>query len=418
MTARRPRGFTLIEMMVALTMALVVTASALGVLLSVMETQREGEVRAQLARDAQLMMDMLARDFATLGVGVPRGLEMDQAGTTALNAGAPGRQLRPPIRIGDENYIAFLGDLPLPSSDLNGLAFPTVFHHYDVANREERHIAVVSELTPCTPPSTAPGYGCASSTATLLEVPAGANCDSSNTTAPTCPWGLGKWGLLGTDPDPVLVVGDAFGGWYQRTRSGFASHENRTMLELDDELPVQQFRARGIGSGFMAQLDRVFYSVEETSSVGSACTSASTDCTLRRRQCWGDINNASAALFPGVGASAIRAGSNPSDCTAGSGGTPWEDIMDGIDSFQIQYFDANGGTLTAPLDASKSSRVRYVDVSFVLKRSVPSSTKELKQAASRRFYLEFGGGLITDPATPLAGGGCDSSVLPDGCAPL
>lgn len=418
MKPRSPSGFTLLEMIVALTMALVVTSSALGVLLTVLQTQREGSLRASLARDAQLTMDMLARDFAYLGVGVPRGLQMREDGVTPITASTTS-QLRPPIRVGTSDYIAFLGDLPFPNSDLNGIAMPQVFQ-----GSTDDEFSVVSELTACSPPQSAPtsgNYTCRTSQATMLEV-GGGDCDESNKTQPTCPWGLGKWQQNGA-ADMVLVIGDTFGGWYQRTWD-FTVHSHGTdralvkfgaRLSGETDLSENRFYARTIGGGFVALLDRVFYSLEEPGSPGTACTSG--NCTLRRRQCWGDIGDPGDASFPAVGGSAIRGGSDPGGCTAGTQGTPWESVMDGVESFQIRYFDSTGAEIAPPLAIGTSPRVKYVDVELVLARPVRGTNKVFRQRATRRFFLELGGGLITDPPTPLASGGCDSTTA-DGCAPL
>lgn len=458
------RGFTLIELMVALGMALGVTAAALGVLLTVLETQRSGFIRVQLQRDAQLTVDMLEYDLNYLGVGIPRGFARQNDGTyTNPGTGTPSAdgsstdeanaapyQLRPVVRIGTATTLAFLGDLPYPNADTNGIMEPTAF-----SSNDTHRIAVVSDLAPCSPPDSAGGgsgnYLCNTASESVVPLGGGAPCGGSNDDEPTCPWSMNKYlptKTSGSKQIPV-VVGDVGGGWYLRWWDfGTSNNKDRLMIhfqhdqaawDTDEDLPEDYFRSNRFGGGHLATMDRVFWKVTDQAGT-SACTFGNGDCTVWRRQCWGWAGTGSSdpaeATFPAVGSTAFNGGlADPVDCIAGTGsgtvvegeGTPWEQIADGVDQFSFTYFDALGNALAAPLDAARASRARSIGVSITVENDTINANAPLQVSLSRRFFLENAGGIVTgaeghdlDP-TPEANGGCwlttPAGAPPNECSP-
>lgn len=440
-----PHGFSLIELMVALGMTLGVTVAATTVLVLAIRTQQEGITQSELTRDAQLVMDVVSRDLAYLGAGVPRGFEADyegnligigksthQAKTPELNSQAE-NQLRPPIRIGRGDYLAFLGDAPYPNAELNGIGSVGMLR-YELTPPLPEHdeVAVMSELSPCPPPGTAGGYDCVTTERTLMADVGGAPCNAANLNAPTCPWGLHKWQRTGV---PItLVFGGLDGSWYRREwdplNLNVHSSDQRIYIHLEhvyDEprarLPRRVFQSGSQGGGMVAQLDRVFLSLEDASSPGSACSGW--PCTLWRRQCWGwetDSTHPNDADFPRVGAPPIRSGSNPADCGAPNRGTAWERVMDDIESLTFAYYGADGSALAVPLTAETSAAARVVEVSLTLRRRLKGSERSdpfLRHRLTRRLWLENAGGLVTFPdRTSEARGGCvQDSTLPNECNP-
>ena len=141
------RGFSMLEMLVAMTMTLVISAAALSVFGTAVTIQREASMRSELVRDAVYTMDVLERDFSYMGVGVPRGQVLDPINeepdprysaendtTTVLT------QLRPPILnvYGTASGLtwggyafAFVGDLPTPQSDYNGVLYISSYDYKD-----------------------------------------------------------------------------------------------------------------------------------------------------------------------------------------------------------------------------------------------------------------------------------------------
>lgn len=433
----RTRGFTLIELMVALALGLAVTAAAMGVLLSAVSTQKEGTMRAELARDAQLTMDLLTRDLSYLGAGVPRGFESAPAGNLlatgvgTLNAtigyfnGRADRQLRPPIRIARNDYIAFLGDLPYPNAELSGIVG---VNHMSTAATTTSDVAVVSELSPCSPENGATNYVCDTSDESLIQWVGTADCAAGTlTTSPTCPWGMKKWQVTGAT-NPRLVVGAVDGSWFRRewNMSSIAAVNERMAITLTGgALPVNRFVESSLGGGYMANIDRVFWSLENKAG-GAAC--GGSDCTLWRKQCWGwtmATTQPNAAGFPGLNASVIRSGASPADCGDPDNGTPWEKVMSDIKSLNIRYFRVDNLntalTPTTGLAAQQLAQARVIEIDLEMKRDIPGTTptRSLTQRMKRRLHMENAGGLVTyENLTAEASGGCYRTAdFPNECNP-
>lgn len=417
------RAFTLLELMVALTMGLLVTSASLGVLVAALQTQREGAIRSSLERDAQLAMDHVARDLAYLGAGVPRGKQRVKDPLSDRSLPAPGaasdpdRQLRPLIRVGLADNLVFLGDLPYPNADLNGVAQLTYLH----PDPSRDKVGLASELSTCTPPDVAPAtnaYTCRSTRASLIPVEATArDCDKNHTAVSTCPWGLHKWQASGGAVP--LVISDAAGGWYQRRWApGTTSAQgDRTLLHLTHDfpdfgagvpthaLPFDAFVARGYGGGAVATLDRVFYSLEEADGT-YPCTSG--ECTLRRRQCWGGVGDPGDEFFPRVKIQPMTSANEPTDCDPATGqGTEWESLMDGIESLRFRYFLDPSVEHAPPLTMETSAKTRLLEVELVMRRR--AGKQRFRHRLVRRFYLDNWGGLVGE--TP-ANGGCAGTPYP------
>ncbi len=447
--SRQARGFTLIELMVALGMALVLTTSAVTVMVVAIRTQQEGTVRNEMARDAQLVLDTLARDLAYLGAGVPRGFEADTNGnvlgigqttgnipSASFTAALAAKQLRPTIRIGQEHYLAFLGDAPYPNAELNGLV--SIGQFLDEGSDVQDEFAVSSELTSCPPQVSAStsNYTCDTTDNSLLTDIGGSNCHGTATTQPTCPWGLNKWQKTGTAPYVPLIFGALDGTWYRRqwdpdglafstagTSERLLVHVEHWPSTAEADLPVNLFQSIAIGGGMGATIDRIFYSLEPVGSSGD-CTAW--PCRLMRRQCWfWDLgtHNPDDATFPKVGGTVMRSGSNPAGCTNADRGTPWETIASDIESFSFRYYGVDDLTADlAPLDAAESSRTRVIEVEMTLRRRIPGSNpaRFFQHHARRRFWLENAGGLVTWPNRVAQSlGGCldDEVNYPNECNP-
>ncbi len=406
------RGFTLIELMVALGMALAVTSAALGVMLVVMETQRDGQRRNSMTRDAQIVMDTLRNDLRYLGVGVPRGYRSRENGNiigTVNDSGNAAAQLRPPVRIAASDYIAFLGDLPFPNADLNGLAQVSMLRgNPSDLDDTATGLSVSSELSGCAPQSPgATNYRCNTSAASTIQV-GGTNCTSGSERS--CPWGLNKWHPSAAN---TLIVGAFDGRWFARrwVPGNTLVDNERLMIHLDNvagqrRLPANGFIGENVGGGFVAHLDRVFYSYENVA--GDACDDPP-NCVLRRKQCWGwDFESTSPASvgFPGPLAAPLRSnGGAIADCADGSQGTPWEPVVEGLQAFSLTYFDGRGQDIGAVTTRAALSRVRSVRVSLTLQRKI-SKGRTLDYTLERLFYLENAGGIISIPRTDESNGGC------------
>ncbi len=403
-------GFTLIEMLVGASLALMIATAAMGVLLNVQQVQREAQSRNAIARDGQFAVEHLGYDLQYLGVGVPRGTSLD--GVTG--------ELRPAVRIGTTTYLAFVGDLPYPNADLNGIAVLNDIKGEttppDTGANDE--VLITSELSPCAPEaSSASSYSCPQHL--LSAVPIGATaadkCVEGTPNARLCPWGLGKWQRDGGGSVSLVFIGPQ-GQWAQRRwamgsgsgAGGWTTVGEAAGPHFDSHANIDRapFVSNASGVSIVAHIDRVFYSLEAVG--GGACPNTgavATNCVLMRRQCWGLLGDPGAALFPAVGAGVIRSDTDPANCTSPSDGTPWETVVNGIDQLTFRYFRRPGEELFAPLDATDAAQVQYLEVDLTISRSLPGSPLLQTQRMTRRFYLENSGGFL--------GGGAGSCTSAD-----
>lgn len=398
MSSRPLPAFTLIEMLVGASMALLIAGSAMGVLLSVQQVQRDAQSRNAIARDSQFAVEHLGYDLQYLGVGVPRGTSLD----------AVAGELRPAVRVGTATYLAFVGDLPYPNAELNGIA---VLNHIKGATTppdsgDDDELIVTSELSPCAPEASgAAWYSCPQHlmSALPIDAAAGDKCVEGTTDARLCPWGLGKWQRDGggsvslvfmgprgqwTHRRWAMGAGNGAGGW---TSIGQAAGPH---LDSHDDIDRGPLVSNSSGVGAVAQLDRVFYSLEATD--GGACLNTGavgTNCVLMRRQCWGALGDPGDAAFPAVGAGVIRSDADPANCDFPGDGTPWETVVNGIDQMTFRYFRRPGEELFGPLDATDAAQVQYIEAELTISRLLAGSPVVQTQRMTRRYYLESSGGF-------------------------
>jgi len=415
------RAFTLIEVLVATTMMLVVLAGAVAVFTFAVTVQAEGIIRNQLARDGQLVLDTLGRDLSFAGVGVPRGFRGDVADFTGGTRES--HQLRPVFRRFKAAHLVLVGDLPYPNADLHGVV---AVAHIDPAT--DAAVAVTSELSPCVPTSAVPGdYRCEPHLASSLgPFPAGDACTAANPTARTCPWAMHKWQRRNTAP-VHLVFGGIDGRWFEREWNipntvGVGpylalaleptSPDGNTYTGTAPALPQSSFFASR-GGGFVAQLDRVFWSLEEPGAPGTPCSSiAAPFCVLRRRQCWGAVVDPGAADFPVVGDGAYRADRTPTDCAPPFDGTDWETVVTGVRALGLRAFDATGVELVGAWTPAQAALVASVEMELVLEARVPGTARTLSQRLRQRVHIKNRGGI---DGGALADGGCNDVIDRPGC---
>jgi len=381
----RRRGFTLLELVIGSTISLAIASIAMGVLLLAHSTQRETQLKNAVTRDAMYVMDMIGGDIGFAGVGVPFGRDVDNFAD----------RLRPAIRVGDERSLAFIGDLPLPNADANGL---TVLADMPPGNTASA-MAVVSELSMCAPSSGVDAfYDCNSTASSLMALGpiAGSDeCNSVRMDARSCPWGLGKW-QRDDDSKLLVVMGAPDGRWAQRSvRLGPANGPlpvgvNALVGMGFDGGPVPRgaFAQPRLGATTVATIDRVFYSLEKLT--GGACDPGAINCVLLRRQCWGEVFDPSAPGYPFAGAPAVTSSQSPAGCAAPQAGTRWETVASGIESLVFRYFDANGVVLTTPLSAAALATVAAVEADLVISRRIPATERFLKHRLTRRWFLDAG----------------------------
>lgn len=394
MKGRRPkrrsaRAFSMLELVIGMTISLAIAGVAMGALLMVQQTQKETMLVNAATRDALLALDAIGADIAYAGVGVPFGVEADFP--------TRNRRLRPVVRMATARQLAFIGDLPLPNSEVNGLA-----HVVDV-DPAGFGVAVASEVGPC-----APRPGCDTATQSLIAMPLVASCSTSAMSAPSCPWGLGKWqpssaGFNGQ----LLLLTDAEGSWAWRRVSfnaggpAVASVGAATGVAVVSDFPgggandgqVSRARYAGatLGTSTLATLDRVFYSVETLA--GAECTPTDRKCVLARRHCWGEVLDPTSAGFPAPApATAVTSAVTPAGCGVPAEGTAWEPVVNNVETLDFTYLDRNGATLSAPLSAAALEDVASVTVAIVIARETSVDRPDLvvRARVERTFFLDNG----------------------------
>jgi Tfp pilus assembly protein PilW len=370
---------------VALTIGAVLMSAALITFTGGKYTIQETARRAQMARDAQLILDLLGKDISVLGAGVP-------VGTCGDGCSATTEKLSPALRRATSDGLVFLGDAPYPNAELPGVATLTRF----AGDANSEKVALIAEVSgPCTPPATSAStaFKCTTSTTTPL---AGTftttdDCKESQPTARTCPWNMNKWQASNARSVHLTFV-DAVGDFFQRQWNGTTTTvDNHFGISLQAESGGSSVLTRDlfydpIGSGYVVNLDRILWSVEDAG--GGTCDSGDT-CTVRRRQCWGHMDTPSASDFPSAGTARFTSTSTPRNCTAPNDGTGWETIVEGVDGvtdFNIEYFGNNGASLGTDVTVANLTAVRSLVVTMTLQDRVGQGPI-LKHTVNQRFFV-------------------------------
>src|SRR5690242_20585069 len=106
---RSAKGFTLVELMIALTLGLVVVGSVISVMLANKRTYRSNEALSQIQESARTAFELLARDARQAGVnGCDNGARIANVLTAGTNwwqnwfgiAGYDSSQTDPAVAIG------------------------------------------------------------------------------------------------------------------------------------------------------------------------------------------------------------------------------------------------------------------------------------------------------------------------------
>lgn len=345
------RGFSLIEVMVALGIAAGLSTMILGVLLNAIETANRTRLRSELAHGGNVLAHMLRQDLRNAGLGV----------TTGTNVSTGADALYGAVLVAAETEVGILGDLPRPDSNFATFG---LLDDRPATSDFNRHVTWHTENNGACSPSTAVG-GC--STADSSQLFPGEASELCNTVggaeAPhrTCPWGLRR--LRGGEPFQV-VAGTR--QWFSATNNPTLTvhdHGTNNILVVDtgSTFPASwpndasgALPAGGAGQGFVTTLDRVFYRYVPASR------------RVERIQCWG-VPDASSGSWPAATATAVP--SNP--CASPfQGMAQYEPVAQNVESVAFKYYDASGNVLGFPLDtAAKKNQVRRVDFHIVLEKS-------------------------------------------------
>jgi type II secretory pathway pseudopilin PulG len=398
MKHRTATAFTLIEVTIALTIGAVLMASVLYVFNLTRYTAVEAGVRAEMSRDAQLVMDTLRRDLRHAGAGMP-ALTCQDAGCSF------GSSLLPSFRRASNSQVVLIGDLPYPNAEFPGVVTLSRL----AGDVDSADVAVTSELSgACTPYAggVSLAYKCSTATSSPLlwtNASTADDCFEGQTNSRTCPWALNKLQPTGSatpgSGNVSFIAVQVDGNFVTRRWSGtaFADVDNKYGITLTagsagggSTLTRNSFFS-SIGSGYLTNLDRVWWAVEQSDGTACSATTNASKCTIKRRQCWGEITNPAAATFPATGTAVLPSTTTPAGCaTATFDGTPWETLATNIEQFSLIFHQGNAAlsTTTTAVAVADLPNIRAVDVSFTIKRDPPGGGQPLSHVVNERVFLD------------------------------
>lgn len=383
------RGFSLIEAVVGMTMTLVVASFAAAALVVVFHTQREGQLRNAVTRQASFLVDTVARDLEYTGVGVPRGA---LAGETA--------HWRPALRTGTPSAFVIVGDAPYPTSLESGVV------HIAGSDAGGGALLIASERTGCVPGTGCLGRGLTTSGCTAGDI--------------ACAWSPDKWRPppAGGSVDIVITFPD--GRWVPRsvplTAAGAPERPvtiatasgNRVGVGIDGgPIPVPLLTVAP-GPTIAATLDRIYYTLEDATGGPCPFTGApdaapdTPQCSLYRRQCWG---YADPLVSLAAGAQSRRTGDAPVACDVPNQGTRWELVSNAVNQMRFRYYAADGSEIVPAggLVAAELAQVASIEVEATVIRALADVVIQVQQTMIRRVALTAGGGSVS---SSVASGGC------------
>jgi len=325
---KAPRGFTLIEVMVASVISLVMLSGAIAMMIAGAQIHRRQVEQGQLKRSAAFVLDQLSRELRQAGLGRPSGPRED-----LLQERFP-----PAVIDATTTSVSFIADVPRPNSNFNGLS---TLADDQVTNMPANGLAVLNELNGSCDVLIGAGP-CTTDAASLLFPPnPGNGCDANNA-AVTCPWALNRY-----QPNEFILVVKANGHWVERQLNNppFASNGLRKSLAYAGvAIPATFFD--GVNNGYVSTPDRIYYRLQGT--------------TVERRQCWGTVGTP--ADLP-----TLRAA-----CVPGPDGLGWEPLITGS-TLTFQYYDAaNTPLIVAPAVQVANPdlpRIRRVQIQLHVERA-------------------------------------------------
>lgn len=352
------RGFSLIEVIIALAIGAVLLSTVMSVLTLTLKDNRRTRVHSEIMRDAESVTHMMNSELRLAGLGVPTGVHIDSAYGTSPPVSFYGALL-----VGNVTAVGVLADLPRP--DANYSAFGSIHSRPTGALLTASNIAWHTENNGACMPDGLLGT-CVVGRDSVFFADDVQGCNATGVGAAfndrKCPWGMrrvlagesiqiaagdGKWSHATITGDVVKVgVSQVFSA---KLSPGYDPVDWPNLIPGDGP-------GGKAGQGFVTTLDRVFYSL-----VGS---------TIVRRQCWGDPNP-NDSDWPNATGNAVPA--NPQN-TGGGGAanstcTVPEVVARNVSALHFDYFDASGVAVTVASAATKAS-VRRIDYTIDFAKTV------------------------------------------------
>jgi prepilin-type N-terminal cleavage/methylation domain-containing protein len=360
--AARARGFTLIEIVVSLSISLAILALATSLVVGSLRDARRARVRAELARDGQLLDRMLRTELPQIGLGVPNSRNIDPAyGTSGAST------FYAKVLVAAPEQLGFLADLPRPDAQMSPFGLLTS----RPAGGRDRVFWLNDSTGSCQPDN---GAGsCAIADASLLFHGETTGPCTTSASDRACPWSMKR--LAPGEPFQV-VAGD--GSWTAAlmplapTLANSGATPSLPALKLSSPWPSSWPNQNpgdapgGLrGQGYVTTIDRVFYVFVAPSS--------DTPGSVFRVQCWGDPDPQNDA-WPGPTQttvpplSTLKFGATPGGTGAAQTCTDAEVVARHVQRVAFRYFDVLDVELTDLDSAVEKASVRRIDYEVVLAR--------------------------------------------------
>lgn len=421
MSKRRHRGFTLLELAVALAMSGIVIGTITGLLVTILNEQRRSRAHSELLRYGTFSSQLMNHELRQAGLGVPRsfdqncvpvGANLRQTCVTATvtvcgadygtvqSTMAGALRFDTSVILAATDQVGVVADLPRPDAQYN--AFGPLHNRATAVSGSSSDTSSYLMWHNENNGLCAPGNTCSVASTSIFFNDAAQTCGTgSSANNRQCPWGMRR--VLGGERLQV-VAGDATwstaaadGSGTSQTVTNIDSGRLALKLSVAFDLPKSDadFPTRGKwgnqlpgegpggvrGVGWVTTLDRVFFVHDPTSR------------TLLRVQCSGDPDPghtdwpnhtvARLAVPLNIGNLALTPAGAPVAANSCIGP---EVVAREIDAVEFSYFNAAGNAITPGADitganaptcgasfaapATSKSAVRRIDYVLRFRKSV------------------------------------------------
>ncbi len=328
-----PRGATLIELMVSLSLMAVVLAVTIGVIVGAAQSGARARARAGLARQGQYLNTLLSNELRMAGLGVPAasGTHIDDA-----YAGAGDTTFDTDVILATSTSVGIVGDFPRPTRQYNTLG--TLDGH--AAGGPSDVMWHTENNGSCAPQT---GSGSCSTASTSLFFPGESGCNTGGAVDDrTCPWGMRRV----SDGESIQVVSGAMRWTHAHASNPLTMSTFGTNGLLSLHLSTAWSSAvwpndsnsaaptAVTGEGFVTSIDRVFYFFDSSAH------------TISRIQCFGDPApqdtnwpNLANNTLPSISSLEVTPNGGSQNTCVGP-----EVVAQHVETVQLDYFDNTGAT--------------------------------------------------------------------------
>ncbi len=394
MKKRQARGFTLLEVTVAVALSTIVVGMVAVTLAKVIRDGKRARAHSEMMRDADFLGTMMNNELRVAGLGVP----------SKNRVGSPTVKFRSTVLLAD-NSSASLQQIGIVA-DLSKhyVQYPTFGYLHQRPTGNNAITWHTENNGPCAPHTIA-GGSCSTAT-TSLFFPGQAGCASTAAAADKqCPWGMRR-----AERTDVIVIAAGDQTWTVRQLNGGAAAPpsapgapvavaNSVLgfgviaAQLTAALPATwannalDTAPTGImGQGYVSHLDRVFYAYNQAAK------------TVVRTQCWA---SATAGIDPAAtnvewppettqniaSLTTSAAGVDANSTCIGP-----EVIARNVQSVAFTFFDSTGTAIAAPIiTAAAKASIQRVDYRILFRQVIDGRNTDQNVAGSVRIppYTEL-----------------------------